>query len=167
MRRLSVIMLLALAMTACRQVPVIDTADKAADNLNVDGATANRYLVQGEETQIREYIARRDWQVQRVMGGTYVYLTSGGDGRKLGIEDTVAVEYSLETIDGQTIYSHVYDTVIVGRLQPTRGLDEAMRILCHGSEAVVIVPSGQAYGVVGDGDRVSTRMILVYKLKVK
>lgn len=166
MKRLAPILLI-LAFAACRQVPVVEVETTAGDTLAEHNATANRYLAQSEETQIEAYIQRRGWKMQRLTGGTRVMETSAASGQKIDYEDTVVVEYDIETIGGQAVYRGVTDTVVAGRLEPTRGLDAAIRTLRHGSEAVVIVPSGQAYGVLGDGDRVSTRLILVYKLKVK
>ena len=58
------------------------------------------------------------------------------------------------------------DTVVVGRLQPTRGIDAALRTLRHGDRARIILPSEQAYGVLGDGHRITTRMVLIYDLTV-
>jgi FKBP-type peptidyl-prolyl cis-trans isomerase len=83
---------------------------------------------------------------------------------KIDYEDVVAIEYDVESISGQVVYSNVQDTVTVGRMQPTRGLDAALRTLAPGQQAVVILPSEQAYGVVGDGDRIGSRMILIYKI---
>ena len=56
---------------------------------------------------------------------------------------------------------------MAGHLQPTRGLDAALRTLAEGSKAKVILPSEQAYGIVGDGDRIRTRTVLVYIVEVK
>ena len=168
MKHLPVILLLALLATACRDVPVIDVASPKTDSLEENNMNANRYISQGEESQINAYVERRGWQMRRLNGGTRVMETKGGDafGRKIDYEDTVVINYDIEAISGAVVYSNLTDTVVAGRLQPTRGLDVALRTLSRGSEAVVIVPSEQAYGVVGDGDRISTRMILIYRLKV-
>ena len=168
MKHLPVILMLALLATACRDVPVIDVASPKTDSLEENNMNANRYISQGEESQINAYVERRGWQMRRLNGGTRVMETKGGDavGRKIDYEDTVVINYGIEAISGAVVYSNLTDTVVAGRLQPTRGLDVALRTLSRGSEAVVIVPSEQAYGVVGDGDRISTRMILIYRLKV-
>ncbi len=167
MKRLIPLILVILAFAGCRQVPVVEVEASNGDTLQEHNATANRYLAQSEETQIEAYIARRGWQAHRLTGGTRVIQNEVGTGKIVDYEDTVVVEYDLESIGGQTVYHDVVDTIVAGRLEPTRGLDAALRTLRRGSSAVVIVPSGQAYGVVGDGERISTRMILVYKLKVK
>ena len=160
-----------LIFTSCRQVPVVEVEAPKGDTLKENLINANRYISQGEEAQIDAYVARRGWQMTRLTGGARVMEVENGERRteskKIDYEETVVIEYDIEAINGETVYRGVRDTVTVGRLQPTRGLDAALRTLHHGSQAVVILPSEQAYGVVGDGDRISTRMILVYKLRVE
>lgn len=167
MKPLYIIFALSLLATACREVPVVQLDDTKGDTLKENMINANRYIAQGEEAQIDAYVERRGWQMQRLTCGARVMETSAGTGQMVDYEETVIINYSIEAINGTTVYSNVTDTVTVGRLQPTRGIDAALRTLHHGSQAVVILPSEQAYGVVGDGDRISTRMILIYKLKVE
>ncbi len=167
MKPLYILIALSLLATACRNVPVVEVDAPKGDTLKENLINANRYISQGEEAQIDAYVARRGWHMQRLTGGARVMELTNAQGRKIDYEDTVVIEYDVEAINGETVYSAVCDTVTVGRLQPTRGLDAALRTLHHGSQAVVILPSEQAYGVVGDGDRISTRMILIYKLKIK
>ena len=169
-------------LTSCRQVPVIDVEQSKGDTLKDNMINANRYISQGEEAQIDAYVQRRGWEMQRLLGGARVMVVESGEWRvesgewkvesgkwkvesgNIDYEDIVALKYDIEAISGETIYTGVRDTVTVGRLQPTRGLDAALRTLAPGQKAVVILPSEQAYGVVGDGDRIGSRMILVYRI---
>ena len=185
---------LALLFTSCRDVPVIEVEQSKGDTLKENMINANRYISQGEEAQIDAYVQRRGWEMQRLLGGARVMVSGerraesgerrvesgerrvesgerrveSGERRaesgKIDYEDVVAIEYDVESISGQVVYSNVQDTVTVGRMQPTRGLDAALRTLAPGQQAVVILPSEQAYGVVGDGDRIGSRMILIYKI---
>ncbi len=164
---------LALLFTSCRDVPVIEVEQSKGDTLKENMINANRYISQGEEAQIDAYVQRRGWEMQRLLGGARVMVrgerrVESGERRvesgKIDYEDVVAIEYDVESISGQVVYSNVQDTVTVGRMQPTRGLDAALRTLAPGQQAVVILPSEQAYGVVGDGDRIGSRMILIYKI---
>jgi FKBP-type peptidyl-prolyl cis-trans isomerase len=72
----------------------------------------------------------------------------------------------VEAINGTPIYNNVEETVVSGQLQPNRGMDAALRTLCQGSRARVVLPSEQAFGVAGDGDRVKSRMVLIYDVEV-
>lgn len=167
MKRTCILILLALSLTACRQVPVVEIEQQPSDPLKENRINANRIIAQSEETQIDAYIARRGWQMQRIPGGSRVMANGrGAAADPLTFGDTVELRYTVETIGGETIYSALCDTVVVGRAQPNRGVDEALRSLHAGESATVIVPSEQGFGVIGDGDRISSRMILVYKITI-
>lgn len=165
-RTLLPLLLAAVLMAACRDVPVVETEAQQGNSLKENLINANRYIAGSEEAQIDGYVGRRGWQMQKLAAGARVMETARGTGRRVEYEDTLHISYRLEAIDGQTLYGSVDDTVVVGRLQPTRGLDAALRTLHHGSQAVVVLPSEQGYGVAGDGDRVGPRMILIYKIKI-
>lgn len=156
-----------LMAVGCRDVPVVETVDRKGDGIKENLINANRLVAQSEEVQIDAYVERRGWQMTQLGGGARVEELTTGSGRSIGYEDTVRLSYRLEALNGAVIYDDCTDTVVVGRLQPTRGLDAALRTLHYGSTARVILPSEQAYGVVGDGDRVKSRMVLVYHLKVE
>ena len=150
---------------ACRDVPVVETESPAAD-LTENLINANRYIAQSEEAQIEAYAQRRGWTMTTLPCGARIMVTDAGRGKAVMPDETVIIDYSVGAINGQTIYSHVTDTVVAGHLQPTRGLDAALLTMRHGGRARVILPSEQAYGVVGDGDRIGTRTVLVYDVRV-
>ncbi len=150
---------------ACRDVPVVETETPSAD-LTENLINANRYIAQSEEAQIEAYAQRRGWTMTTLPCGARIMVTDAGRGKAVMPDETVIIDYSVGAINGQTIYSHVTDTVVAGRLQPTRGLDAALLTMRHGGRARVILPSEQAYGVVGDGDRIGTRTVLVYDVRV-
>ncbi|MBR1850142.1 MAG: FKBP-type peptidyl-prolyl cis-trans isomerase [Bacteroidales bacterium] len=171
MRRPIIILLtataIALLFAACHQTPVIDTERTAEPSLKENLINANRYMAKSEEQQIVSYIERRGWTMQTLGSGVRLLETKRGTGGAIDYEDTVSVSYRLEAINGVVIYDQHSETFVAGRGQTVRGLDVAVRHLRHGSQATIILPSEQAYGVVGDGDRVPTRAILIYYLTVQ
>lgn len=168
-KHLSLLMLTVIAcftMASCGDVPVVDVQAPAEPSLKENLINANRHIAHSEETQIDSYVSRRGWQMERLAGGARVMVTRRGNGPKVGFEDLVTLRYRVEAINGAVVYDQVTDTIVAGRMQPTRGLDAAVRTLAEGSKAIVILPSEQAYGVAGDGDRVASRMILVCDVEV-
>lgn len=161
------IVLLAVVCAACRDVPTIDVQSNKGDTLRENMIAANRIISQSEETQIDAYMQRHHLQSERTVEGVRIAITQHGHGAPIAYDDNVEVVYNLETLGGQTVYEHVQETVVVGRHKPTRGLDAALRHLRRGDQACIIVPSEQGYGVVGDGNRIGTRLVLVYKLECK
>ena len=162
--------LLFLLAAACREVPSYDLAAPKGDTLKENLINPNRIIAQSEEQQIDAYLERRGWPKKKLSNGVWVAEYENSEvapGRAIGYEDTVAIRYSVSTLGGNDIYDCRTDTVIAGHLQPTRGLDAALRTLHENTTARVIVPSEQAYGIVGDGDRIRTRTVLVYIVEVK
>ncbi len=154
---------------ACRDVPVVDVSSKRDNSIKEDLIGANRLMSQSEESQIDSYVQRRGWNMQRLGSGVRVMergerRAESRERRAIDYEDKVIVRYDMETLSGATLYDGQCDTVVVGKMKPVRGLDAALRTLHTGSSAVVIVPSQEAYGVLGDGDRIGSRMIIVYKI---
>lgn len=90
-----------------------------------------------------------------------------GTGAPIKNDDHVVVRYTLSTLNDKTLYADRTDTLVVGRHNATVALDEALLRLRHGSEARLISPSEAGYGVAGDGDRIPSRTVLVYQLKVE
>lgn len=156
-----------LLAVACREVPKVDIVPEKGDTLKENMINANRIIAQSEEQQIEAWIARRGGQMVQLLGGVRVAESGTHLGAKIDYEDTVDIAYSVLTLGGDTIYRHREEQVVAGHLKPTRGLDAALRTLHRGATARVIVPSEQGYGVIGDGDRINTRMVLVYELEIK
>ena len=163
--------LLCLLAVGCREVPTYDVATAPkGDTLKENMIRANRIISQSEAQQIDAYLERRGWPKERIADGVWVAEYANSEvplGAAVDYEDTVALRYCVETLGGTEIYGWRTDTVVCGRMQPTRGLDAALRRLHYGATAHVIVPSEMAYGVVGDGDRIRSRMVLVYTVEVR
>ncbi|MBR1550210.1 MAG: FKBP-type peptidyl-prolyl cis-trans isomerase [Bacteroidales bacterium] len=153
-------------LTGCGEVPVVDVQMQKGDTLKENLINANRHIANSEATQIDAYAARRGWKMTQLSSGARVMETRHGNGPKVEYEDTVSIRYRVEAINGATVYKDQEETVVSGQLQPNRGMDAALRILAQGARAKVILPSEQAFGVAGDGNRVKSRMILVYDVEV-
>jgi len=164
-----IILLSALLAAGCREVPTYDIAAPKGDTLKENMISANRIIAKSEAQQIDAYLERRGWDKARIANGVWVAEYENSEmplGAAIGYEDTVALRYRVETLGGEEIYAWSADTVVCGRLKPTRGLDAALRTLHAGATARVIVPSEMAYGVVGDGDRIRSRTVLVYTVEI-
>ena len=148
-------------------MPSYDPVSNKGSNLKENMINANRLIAKSEAQQIDSYISRRGWQMENVGDGVRLMVTSAGNGRRLQREDTVILTYSVEALNGISLYDSCRDTLVVGHLQPNRGIDAVLRTLSFETEAVAILPSEQAFGVVGDGNRIGSRMILIYKLKIE
>lgn len=129
----------------------------------------NRYLLKQESKIIDDYIVRHDLDVVKTGTGLRYQIHNQGDGVLIKEGDVVTLEYEIALLNGRLIYSSEddgYKTFLVGRGGVESGLEEAILKLCNNSIATLILPAHLAHGLVGDGNRVPPRAVLVYKLKV-
>ena len=164
MKLLYISFLVLLALTGCNRTPVVEVEQKPDISENL--INANKTIAKSEETSIDGYVARRGWNMNRLSCGARVMETNKGTGKAIGYEDSVTFHYTLTTLNGKTLYQDVAESIVVGRNQVPTGLDAALLTLHYGSQATIIIPSEAGYGVVGDGDRVPARTVLIYELKI-
>lgn len=153
-----------LAASCADRTPVIELEEENSAMVKENMINANRVVIQSEATQIEAYMQRRGWAMQQLPSGAFFLETEKGAGSAIQPQETVEVTYRLEALDGTPIYTHQVDTLEVGKRQVTPALDELLQQLHYGSTAWLIAPSNSAYGVVGDGDRVQSRMVIIYNV---
>lgn len=130
---------------------------------------ANRYLANDEEEDINNYIARHQLDMKASGTGMRYQILQQGDAELIRPGQTVTVEYVLNNIMGDIVYSSENDGLmkfVVGCGDVVSGLDEAMRYLHCGDVAKVIVPSHLGYGLLGDQKEITARSTLIYTLKI-
>lgn len=153
--------------TACQHNKPMDLEESPTVDIDQRLAQANKYIVQSESTQIDEYTKRRGWQMQTLDCGVRLMEYEKGKGAPLRYDDEAIIAYRIDGLDGKPFYTNRRDTVVVGRHRPNIGVDAALLKLHYGSKARIIVPSPQGYGVVGDGENIPTRAVLIYDLTVE
>ena len=145
-------------------IPVIELPEDNSAAVKEHMINANRVVIRSEETQIECYLQRRNWSTTPLPCGARYMTYTPGTGAAVNPDDTVAVQYRLEALDGSAFYTDQTDTLVVGRHQVTVALDDLLQQMRYGGQAWLIAPSNSAYGVVGDGDRVPSRTVIVYNV---
>ena len=151
-------------LAACNRKPVIELEQENSALVKENMINANRVVIQSEGTQIESYVSRRGWTMQALPSGALYWEYAQGDGAQVAAQDNVEVTYRLEALDGTPIYTHQIDTLEVGKRQVTPALDDMLQQVRYGSKVWLIAPSNSAYGVVGDGDRVQPRTVIIYNV---
>ena len=151
---------------SCRQVP-------EQKNLHEPGkkemADLNRYLVQKDRERIENYIERRDLKMTESQTGLWYQIRSEGNGNYLADNERILMEYNCSLLDGTICYSSEErgpEEVIIGRSEIAAGLNEGLKMLKPGGEAVFIIPPFLAYGLKGDGNKIPARSIIVYEVRI-
>ncbi len=92
-----------------------------------------------------------------------------GDSIRKGGE-LVRFEYVTKLLSGDVIYSSASSGIkefVVGRGGGVEaGLEEAVLHLKHGDNAIIILPSHLAFGLLGDQDKIPPRSTIIYEIEI-
>lgn len=129
----------------------------------------NCKMLQYESELIDNYIEKNNLKVIKTGTGLRYQIFNEGDGNLIKKGDVVTLEYELSLLSGELLYSSENDgnkVFLVSRGGVETGLEEAVLKLKNNSEAILILPSHLAHGLLGDGNKIPPKAIIVYKIKV-
>lgn len=155
-------------LTSCQEKPkpVVPHSDA---QLKESLERVNRYVANDEEEDIENYVRRHQWNMVSTGTGMRYEIVKDGDGPLIQPGQRVTMEYVMNDIFGDVVYSSETDGVlrfVVGQGGVVAGLDEAVRHLHQGDIAHVVVPSHLGYGILGDQKSIAGRATLIYTLHI-
>lgn len=130
----------------------------------------NRYMVRKDRERIQSYIERKKLDMKETPSGLWYSIKSEGIGDLLKERDIVEMEYDCSLLDGTACYSSEATgpkVVVIGKTGIEPGLDQGLRMLKPGAEAIFIIPPYMAFGLPGDGKKIPSRAVIVYNVKIK
>lgn len=166
--RYIIILFFTVAFSSCRQ----GSGDMSASRQpgSSDMVDLNRYMVRKDRERIQNYIERKNLKMTETTTGLWYQITKEGEGETFGEKDRIVMDYECSLLDGTRCYSSKElgpKELIIGRSEVEAGLNEGLRLLKPGSEAIFIIPPFLAYGLIGDRKQIPPRAVLVYKIQVK
>ncbi len=127
----------------------------------------NRYFIQKDRERIENYIERKSLAMKETSSGLWYQIFSQGEGPYYSDNSRIVFEYECSLLDGQVCYSSEQSgpkEIILGRSKIEAGLDQGLRLLNPGSQAIFILPPFLAYGFKGDGKKIPSRTVIVYNI---
>ncbi|MBN2349597.1 MAG: FKBP-type peptidyl-prolyl cis-trans isomerase [Bacteroidales bacterium] len=131
---------------------------------------ANKILVKKDSEKIAGYIKRRSWDMKETKTGLWYMIISPGEGKKAQNGTYITLDYTLTLLDGTLCYSSDIDgpkQFEIGRGGVEAGLEEGVLMLHEGDSARFILPPHLAHGLIGDGEKIPKRAIIVYEVYVR
>lgn len=131
-------------------------------------ADINRQLLIKDRERIISYIKRKGLKMEETETGLWYSENVKGNGIVQN-GDNVTLEYVCSLLDGTILYDSQRDGLMnfrVGKSDIPSGLNEGIKLLGEGSEAILILPGYLGYGLLGDEKRIPARSILVYSIKI-
>jgi len=165
--KITAILLFLLSVVSCRSdQPPKKAAVKPGKQ---EMADLNRYLVQKDREIIENYIERKNLTMTESKTGLWYYVKKEGTGDYLKDSDRILMNYECSLLDGTVCYSSSDlgpKTIVLGKTDMEPGMNEGLRLLKPGAEAIFILPPFLAYGLVGDGGKIPPRTIIVYSVSI-
>ena len=129
----------------------------------------NRYLVEKDRERIQNYIERKKLRMTESASGLWYMIIKEGKGDNIIDNDRISVDYTCSLLDGTLCYSSEElgpMEITLGRGELEAGLNEGLRMLKPGGEAIFILPPFLAYGLIGDDKAIPPRATLVYEVEI-
>jgi FKBP-type peptidyl-prolyl cis-trans isomerase len=162
-----VILFIFLSLVSCREKrgnnPVSSRPGKN------EMADLNRYLVQKDRERIKNYIERKNLKMSESPTGLWYQIIKEGEGKNFTENDKIVMDYVCSLLDGTKCYSSKDlgpKEVVLGRSEMEQGMNEGLRLLKPGAEAIFIIPPFLAYGLVGDRKMIPSRAVIVYNVNI-
>lgn len=122
-----------------------------------------------EELQIQGWIMRSGKVFNKSTTGVYTHQISIGDtSGSITAGTIVQLNYTLSLLNGDTIHNEwdQLTQVKVAFDHKESGLHEALQSMHPNTEAIVIIPSHRAHGLVGDDKKIPPLSTIIYHLKI-
>ena len=129
----------------------------------------NRELIEEEAQTIKNYVESRNWDMKTTETGLWYMINDAGKGEKAEAGKRVTIDYTLSLMDSTICYSsEIYGQKIfvVGYSDVESGLNEGIQLMRVGDKARMIMPPHLAHGLLGDGDCIPRRAIIIYDVEV-
>jgi FKBP-type peptidyl-prolyl cis-trans isomerase len=132
-------------------------------------ADINRYIIQKDRERIQSYSERKGLIIKESPTGLWYSIEKEGEGEFFKDSDRIVFEYECSLLDGTCCYSSDEPgpmEIVLGRSELAAGLNEGLKLLKPGGEAIFIIPPFMAYGLIGDGKKIPPRATLVYNIRI-
>ncbi len=129
----------------------------------------NRYFVQKDRELIQNYAERKGLNIIESPTGLWYHIIEPGEGTNYSDNDRLVFEYECSLLDGTKCYSSQTlgpKEIVLGRSNLEPGLNEGLRMLSPGGEAIFILPPFLAYGLPGDGKMIPAKAVIVYNVNI-
>lgn len=165
--RLIAMLLITASLFACKNEKITKPGNaKPGKN---EMADLNRYLIQKDREIIQNFIERKNLEMTESKTGLWYCILREGRGNYFRDGDSIRMNYECALLDGTVCYTSAISgpkEIIIGKTNIEPGMNEGLRMLKPGSEAVFILPPFLAYGLVGDGKKIPPRATIVYNITI-
>jgi len=127
-----------------------------------------------DDKTLQDYFTKNNIKPQKTESGLYYTIQQSGVGDKIANGDTVTMNYTGKTLDGNTFDSNVDSNFhhpqpfdfVPGTNGVIKGWEDAAVLLNKGSKATLYIPSQLAYGAQSPSAAIPPNSILMFTVEV-
>jgi FKBP-type peptidyl-prolyl cis-trans isomerase FkpA len=146
-------------------------ADPDMNRVKTQFMEANKQLIRKENDEIDYYI--RSHKLPFVSTGSgvryYVYKRSAAGGDSIRKNMQISMDYTVSLLDGTVCYSSNESgrkSFIVEHADIESGIHKGVQYLKRGDQALLIIPSALAHGLLGDMNKIPPQVPVIYNVKI-
>ncbi len=169
-RMISMAALLNLAwiLTGC-DPPVQEMRDIDPDPVPEKFVKANQYMYQRHQDHISAFVERTGWQAVTTPSGLWVVVEKEGDGPPIEENSRVSFAFESTLLDGSPCYSASAQNpkvIVVGKGGVESGVEQGIKKLSEGAEAIFLIPPHLGHGNFGDREKIPGNSVIIYRIQI-
>ncbi|WP_226064807.1 FKBP-type peptidyl-prolyl cis-trans isomerase [Kaistella polysaccharea] len=165
-----VILLCLFALVGCiKHTPSYSPAGKSLSQEDLQTSRERTKMLNLlEKSQIEDWIKSQAENYEATSSNYWINVGNLHDRSRKTNGEIISYQYEIYDFDWVKLYDDPIKNINVtfGRFEELKPIEDALRYINKGEEVILLIPSALGYGAVGDGDRISTDMPLIIKLKV-
>ena len=129
----------------------------------------NQYMQQRHQDHIAAFLERVGCQADVTPSGLWIVELEQGNGKR--IDDNMQVSYAFEStlLNGTFCYKATADSpkrITVGKGGVESGVEQGLKKLSEGAEAIFLIPPHLGHGNFGDRIKIPGNSVLIYSVQV-
>ena len=158
----------ALLITCC-DAPVQELKGTDPDPVPEQFVRANQYMYQRHQDHISAFIDRTGWKAEITPSGLWIVIEKPGTGPHINDNSLLTFAFESTLLDGTPCYKATAQNpkvITLGNGGVESGVEQGIRKLSGGAEAIFMIPPHLAHGNFGDRDKIPGNKVLIYRIQV-
>lgn len=164
------ILVLTLWIVACKQERPKPQSEEEVQAYKEPLVKVNQILVDKDSLRIARYNERKRLGLTVGLNGLWYKIEHIGKGDSAKFNKVASIKYKLYLLEnGKLCYSSDsagIKSFVIGKDDVESGLDMGIRMMREGDKAMFVLPPNLAHGLLGDGNCIPPRSIIIYEVEL-
>lgn len=157
-----------LVITGC-DAPVQELQESDPDPVPEQFVRANQYMYQRHQDHISAFLERTGWEAELTPSGLWIVIENPGTGPRINDNNRVSFAFESTLLDGTPCYKASAQNpkvITLGKGGVESGVEQGIRKLSEGAEAIFLIPPHLAHGNFGDREKIPGNKVLLYRIQI-